>query len=114
VTHGLYFVELTVADWRAARAWYRDALGLAVELEDEATGFVLLRAGGSRVALKAGTPRPGTVKLVFEVADLAAGLDRLAGLGAAVGPVKPSAEGYRRAFVRDPDGYEIGLFEWVR
>jgi predicted enzyme related to lactoylglutathione lyase len=111
---GLYFVELTVADWRVAVAWYRDALGLAVRLVDEANGFALLQAGGGRVALKSGVPRPGTVRLVFEVTGLPAELERLAALGVAVtSPIKASPEGYRRAFVRDPDGYEIGLFEWA-
>ena len=37
----LYFVQLTVADWRAALAWYRDSLGLDVLLTNEADGFVL-------------------------------------------------------------------------
>ena len=52
----LYFVELTVADVAAAAAWYRDALGLAVEMEAADGRFSLLRAGGGRVALKQAKP----------------------------------------------------------
>jgi predicted enzyme related to lactoylglutathione lyase len=108
----LSFTELTVADWPAAVAWYRDVLGLEVELRDEAGRFALLRAGGGRLALKAGTPRPGTVLIAFAVDDLAAELERLAGHGVyPEGPVKASAEGYRRALLRDPDGYRLGLFD---
>ena len=66
----LYLVELTVADWPAAVAWYRDRLGLPVELIDEPNRYALLAAGPGRVALKAGTPTPGTTTLVFRVADL--------------------------------------------
>ncbi len=103
----LYMVELTVRDLAASLAFYRDRLGLAVELVDEANGFALLHAGG-RLALKRGTPGGGaTVHL--EVADVAAELRRL---GEPV-ETKASAEGYRRAKLADPDGHTVVLFEWV-
>jgi predicted enzyme related to lactoylglutathione lyase len=112
MTRELSFTELTVADWPAAVAWYRDVLGLTVELRDEAGRFALLRAGGGRLALKAGTPQPGTVLLAFAVDDLAAELECLAGRGVyPEGPVKASAEGYRRALLRDPDGHRLCLFD---
>src|SRR5262245_10604331 len=109
----LYMVELTVADWPAAVAWYRDGLGLRVLLRVEADHFALLGAGPGRVALKQGTPQPGTVQLTFEVDDLDAELARLAARG--VRPERPAEknpEGYRRAVLRDPDGYRICLFDW--
>jgi catechol 2,3-dioxygenase-like lactoylglutathione lyase family enzyme len=107
-----YMTELAVSDFAAAAAWYRDRLGLRVLLVDEVNRFVLLQgADGGRLALKAGVPRPGGVTLHFEVADLAAELARL---GAADTVVTDSAEGYREAFLSDPDGYAVGLFEWVR
>jgi predicted enzyme related to lactoylglutathione lyase len=110
----LYLVELAVSDWPAAVAWYADALGLEVTLRDEANRFALLAAGQGRLALKAGEPAPGSTRLTFEVDDLDAALARLARHGAAAdGPVKVSAEGYRRAHVRGPDGQRLCLFEWA-
>jgi catechol 2,3-dioxygenase-like lactoylglutathione lyase family enzyme len=109
----LSFTELAVADWSAAVAWYRDVLGLEVVLQFEADRFALLRAGGARLALKAGQPEPGTVRLVFEVDDLTAELDRLARLHVLPeGPVKTSPEGYWRALLCDPDGHQLTLFQW--
>jgi catechol 2,3-dioxygenase-like lactoylglutathione lyase family enzyme len=107
----LFMTELAVADLAASVGWYRDRLGLRVLLLDAANGFALLQGdGGGRLALKAGTPAPGGVTLHLEVPDLAAELGRL---GLADTPVKDSPEGYREAFVRDPDGYAVGLFEWT-
>ena len=107
----LFMVELAVADVAASRRWYEAALGLTAALEDPATGFALLEDGrGGRLALKPGAPAPGGVTLHFEVPDLEAALRGLA----ADGPVTASAEGYREAFVRDPDGYRVGLFAWDR
>jgi catechol 2,3-dioxygenase-like lactoylglutathione lyase family enzyme len=104
----VYMVELAVADPAASLRFYRDRLGLPVELHDEVNGFALLTAGG-RLALKRGTPGGGaTVHL--EVADLEAELARLG----EPAEVKASAEGYRRAVLRDPDGYRVVLFAWDR
>ncbi|HVK16069.1 MAG TPA: VOC family protein [Fimbriiglobus sp.] len=99
--------ELSVADFAASLAWYRDVLGLRVKHLDVANRFVLFDGG---VALKGGTPAPGGVVLHFNVSDLNAELTRL---GVAASPVEESAEGYREAFTDDPDGYWIGLFEWT-
>src|SRR5947209_11454001 len=109
----LFMVELTVRDWPAAVAWYRDVLGLPLERLDAAGDFALFRAGPGRVALKAGEPRPAGARLYFHVADLSAELARLAALGVPPdGDVAVSPEGYRRAFVRDPDGHRLGSFGW--
>lgn len=107
----LHFVELRVSDFAASVAWYREVLGLELILRDDAGSFALFDAGASRLALKAGEPRPGGALLAFEVGDLSAWVARL-GDRIAV-PVKLSPEGYRRAQLRDLDGYEIGLFEWI-
>lgn len=107
----LFFVELRVNDWPASVAWYRSVLGLRQLMRVEAESFALFDAGGCRLALKAGESRPGGVLLALEVDDLDAWLSRLAGL---VGPPEVSDEGYRRARLRDPDGHEIRLFEWLR
>ena len=111
MTAELSFVELAVGDWPAAVAWYRDVLGLPVLLLDEAGRFALLGGDTGRVALKAGEPQPGSVRLAFRVDDLDAELTRLAACGVTPdGPPKASAEGYTRALLRDPDGYHLCLF----
>jgi predicted enzyme related to lactoylglutathione lyase len=112
---GLYLVELTVADWPLSLGWYRDRLGLPVVLIDTPNEYALLQAGGVRLALKAGRPDPGSVRLTFDVADLDSELERLAANGILPdGPCKSSPEGYRRALLRDPDGYRLCLFEWSK
>jgi catechol 2,3-dioxygenase-like lactoylglutathione lyase family enzyme len=111
----LYLVELTVADWPASLTWYRDRLGLRVELVDEPKRYALLAAGPIRVALKAGTPSPGTAKLTFQVPSLDAELKRLADRGITPSvPPKVSPEGYHSVRLNDPDGHRLELFEWIR
>ena len=114
---GYFMTEIRVADWRRVVAWYRDALGLRVVLEDAAGRFALLEvAGGGRVAVKeaAGGGEAGraTVRLVFEVVDLEGWRRKLVALGVAtVGPIA-SPEGYRELTFCDPAGTPIGLFAW--
>jgi hypothetical protein len=94
--------------------WYCQTLGLQLVHCAEQDSFALLRAGVSQIALKAGKPVPGTVRLTFAVPDLNAALLRLAQLGVQPeGPPKASGEGYRRVRLRDPDGYQLSLFEWT-
>ncbi len=111
----LFMIELTVADWEQALVWYRDGLDLAVALLDRTRQFALLEAGAVRLSLKAGVPTPGGVTLYFEVADLQGELDRLHAQGIhPSSPIKTSNEGYRRVLLRDPDGYTVGLFDWIK
>ncbi|QDU20159.1 VOC family protein [Urbifossiella limnaea] len=106
----LFMVELAVADAAASRRWYEVTLGMKVVTVDASTGFALLQdERGGRLALKPGTPNPGGVTLHFEVADVAAAIRGLR----PDGPAVVSPEGYREAFVRDPDGYRVGLFAWT-
>lgn len=108
-------VEPTVSDLSASIAWYTEVVGLKLTLLDEANGFALLEGAAGRISLKRGTPIPGGVRMHFEVDNLDAELTRLEALGASpVSDIKTSAEGYRRALLCDPDGYEIALFEWVK
>ncbi|CAN5321741.1 hypothetical protein BH11PLA2_BH11PLA2_00690 [soil metagenome] len=97
----LYMTEIVVRDLAASVAWYVSH-GLRIEKDDAANGFVLLTdTADGRLALKAGTPNPGTVLLHFEVDTLTPG------------EVKDSDEGYRRVIVDDPDGYRICLFQFA-
>jgi catechol 2,3-dioxygenase-like lactoylglutathione lyase family enzyme len=106
------FVELTVSDLASSLAWYRDVPGLNVLMEDRS--WALLGDGAARIALKAGVPTPGTILLTFELTDLDGWVTRLQQRGIALDePIKTSAEGYRRALVRDPDGYRLSFFEWM-
>jgi catechol 2,3-dioxygenase-like lactoylglutathione lyase family enzyme len=117
----LYMIELSVVDWPAAVAWYRDVLGLKVLMRVEEDRFALLQAGEGRIALKqASVPRDSNperhrigILCHMEVPDLSAELARLEGLGVTVErPLQSSKEGYRRAVIRDPDGYRLCLFDW--
>ena len=111
----LYMIEPIVSDLKRSIAWYSEVLGLVQTLLDDANGFALLEGEAGRVSLKRGIPVIGGVRMHFEVPDLAAELERIGKLGVMpISAIKESGEGYRRAVLRDPDGYEIALFEWVR
>lgn len=97
----LYMVELRVADVATSAAWYR-RLGFTQTTHDPATGFTLLECASARIALRPGPATPGVI-LHFEVAELNAFDD-----------VKTSPEGYRRARLTDPDGYDVVLFAWIQ
>jgi len=111
----LFLIELTVADFQASVTWYRDVLVLPLLLRKDAEHFAMFEAGSTRLALKGGTPQPGSVLLTFEVKDLAGQVEQLRARGAIIeGTIKVSPEGYRRVRLRDPDGYALSLFEWLR
>jgi len=118
-------VVLTVDDFDAALAFYRDALGLE-QLEDwsgENGRVVLLGAGRGTLELfderqaesvdgiEVGRRVAGPVRLAFHVDDSAARAERLAAAGAEViaGPVETP---WRDLNVRlsSPDGTQLTLF----
>lgn len=108
-------VEPVVADLSRSIAWYAALTGWPLKLLDGANGFALLESAEGRISLKRGEPKPGSVRLHFEVANLDAEMHRLIAVGMVpVSALKSSDEGYRRAVFHDPDGNEISLFEWVR
>ena len=114
----LYMVEIRVRDWPHTFHWYRDVLGLPVVFEDEPNQFVMLRAGGVRLALKAGNPADPVheaVNLVFEVHDVDATRKALASRGVETEQPfdSPLNEGYREMRLRDPEGAQIRLFSWL-
>ena len=118
-------VALTVADFDAAVAFYRDALGLT-QLADwsGANGrVVVLEAGRATLELfdeaqagyvdriEAGTRVSGTVRLALEVADSEATARHLVEAGgAAVAPPVTTPWGDRNARVQAPDGMQLTLF----
>jgi catechol 2,3-dioxygenase-like lactoylglutathione lyase family enzyme len=107
-----YMVELPVRDLGESVAWYRDRLGMHLTHLDEVHGFALLEAT-SRLALKRASIITMNVTLHFHVDSLDELLAHLARHAIALdAPPKQSDEGYRRIFVRDPDGHRVGFFEW--
>jgi catechol 2,3-dioxygenase-like lactoylglutathione lyase family enzyme len=110
-----FMLELPVADLSRTLAWYRDTLGLGMDLERFDDGFALVKIGDGRFAFRQGASSQDDPSLVFEVNDLDVTIALLAERGVEPdGPIKVSREGYRRAVIRDPDGRRIVLFAWTQ
>jgi catechol 2,3-dioxygenase-like lactoylglutathione lyase family enzyme len=118
-------VALTVPDFDAALAFYRDALGLAqiADWSSEGGRVVLLEAGRATLELfdeaqadtvdriEAGRRVSGTVRLALEVADSESAARRLVAAGAEeVAPPVTTPWGDHNARVRAPDGMQLTLF----
>jgi lactoylglutathione lyase len=116
---------LTVADFDAALAFYRDALGLEEHDAWESDGgrIAILDAGAATIelvdddqagaidAIEVGHRVAGQVRLALEVADSAEVAGRLAAAGADVlgGPVVTPWND-RNVRLRAPDGMQLTLF----
>jgi methylmalonyl-CoA/ethylmalonyl-CoA epimerase len=122
-------VALTVPDFDAAVAFYRDALGLEqlADWSSEDGRVVLLEAGRATLELfderqaetvdriEVGRRVSGTVRLALEVADSEATSSRLVEAGAeSVAPPTMTPWGDRNARVRAPDGMQLTLFTPAR
>ena len=118
-------VAMTVDDFDAAVAFYRDALGLeqAADWSSERGRVVVLEAGRATLELldgrqaafvdeiEAGSRVSGAVRLALNVLDSEHTADQLVRAGgAAVGPVATTPWGDRNARVRAPDGMQLTLF----
>lgn len=118
-------VALTVPDFEAALAFYRDTLGLA-QLADwsSETGRVTLLAAGRATlelldeaqagvvdGIEAGSRVSGAVRLALEVPDSVDTARRLVAAGGQeVAPPVSTPWGDRNARVRAPDGMQLTLF----
>ena len=118
-------VVLTVPDFDAALAFYRDALGFEqlADWSGEDGRVILLEAGRATLELfderqaesvdriEAGRRVSGQVRLAIEVDDLDGTAGRLvaAGAEAEAPPVVPHWGG-RNARLRTPDGMQLTLF----
>ena len=116
---------LTVSDFEAAVALYRDALGLA-ELEDWSDGdarVVLLDGGRGTLELvnerqadlidhvEVGGRVSGQVRIAFKVDDSEATAERLVGAGAKqVADPVTTPWNDRNVRMRDPEGMQLTLF----
>ena len=118
-------VVLTVPDFDAAVAFYRDTLGLeqVADWSSDEGRVVLLEAGRATLELfderqaetvdriEVGTRVSGTVRLALEVADSEATASRLVEAGAEeVARPTLTPWGDRNARVRAPDGMQLTLF----
>lgn len=118
-------LALTVDDFDAALAFYRDTLGLTMRDMWIAEGSrgVLLEAGRATLELfdeaqaefvdeiEAGRRVSGTVRLALEVTDSGETARRLIAAGAEeVAPPVTTPWGDRNARVRTPDGMQLTLF----
>ena len=121
-------VVLTVADFDAAVAFYRDALGLeqVADWSSERGRVVLLDAGHATLELfdeaqaemvdevEAGRRVSGAVRLALDVPDSESTARRLVAAGAEqVAPPVTTPWGDRNARVRAPDGMQLTLFTTV-
>jgi catechol 2,3-dioxygenase-like lactoylglutathione lyase family enzyme len=116
---------LTVADFDAALALYRDALGLEEQeaWEDQAGRIALLAAGNATIELvdeaqaeaidriEVGRRVAGPVRIALEVADSADAAERLRLAGAEViaGP-SDTPWNDRNVRLQTPDGTQLTLF----
>jgi lactoylglutathione lyase len=113
VVKGLSVVYLYVRDLDRSVAFYRDVMGLSLDVsEGWAEAFF---PGGTRFALHAlpdgaAEPRMGTLHLDFAVDDIDAAAARLRDAGVEVGEIFRRQYGSHSTFV-DPDGYELELFQ---
>jgi predicted enzyme related to lactoylglutathione lyase len=108
---GLRTAIYPVSDLAAGKAWYARALGQEPYFDQPF--YVGFAVGGFELGLiPDGSPGPGGVQTYWGVADAAAELQRLQGLGALLHEaVRDVGEGIKVAAVRDPFGNVFGLIE---
>jgi catechol 2,3-dioxygenase-like lactoylglutathione lyase family enzyme len=100
-----------VRDLDAARAFYRDRLGLAEVEVNADEGWITLLRGQTQIGLAQGEPEPQGPVALIDVEDIRAETERLRGLGVEVGVVLELHEEIRIADVFDPDGNRVQLAE---
>jgi catechol 2,3-dioxygenase-like lactoylglutathione lyase family enzyme len=103
-------VVLYVSDMDRAIGFYRDTIGLELDVESES--WTTFRTGGCTLALhlvavrRSGVGEPDPT---FVVADAAAERERLAAADVVVTQIREPAPGVRVFDLRDPDGNRISI-----
>lgn len=112
---GYVTIQVEPETLEEVRNWYVETLGLLVVWKSR-DFCMLCGQGGARLGLHAGTPleRPERVQLHFEVADVDAEYEDLAGQGVPFhGPPHNTAWGYRVAALQDIAGHTVELYASV-
>jgi predicted enzyme related to lactoylglutathione lyase len=124
------YTRLLVKDWKACYLFYKDVMEFDVVVEDEAAGFVEFKAGEMRLSISGrqemaqmihNAEKPpsaecqDTVALIFTVHDLEEEYQRLRhkGVEFTATPMNNPYYGIKTAYLRDPDGTLIGLYEFL-
>jgi glyoxylase I family protein len=101
-----------VADLERTRAFYRDALGVTLQLEE---GYLTCKLPGSELLFFQGDPKPGTSpQIVFglEQGGIDTLAERLVQQGVqVVTPVSEAPGGWSVEF-RDPDDHPLAFFQF--
>jgi predicted enzyme related to lactoylglutathione lyase len=104
-----------VRDLDAARAFYADKLGFAVDELNADDGWVRLSRGKTVVGLAEGEPDPDdTLVAVVDVDDARKEAERLREVGIEVGTVLELHNEVRLVDLFDPDGNRLQLIEEVK
>jgi len=110
---GMAFVAYSVRDVPAARAFYRDVIGLKPSdvasdywTEFDVDGVTFGIGNGEPLGILPGSSFAAT----FEVADVAAERERLIGLGVPITEIHESPVCFS-AFVTDPEGNKFGIHQ---
>jgi len=103
-----------VRDLDAARAFYRDVLGLVEVESNAAERWVTLLRGQAEIGLAEGEPEPEGAVALIDVDDVRGEAERLRALGVDVGTVLELHAEIRLLDVFDPDGNRVQLAEELR
>jgi predicted enzyme related to lactoylglutathione lyase len=110
---GMAFVAYSVRDVPAARAFYKDVVGLKVSdvasdywTEFDVDGVTFGIGNGEPLGIAPGSSFAAT----FEVGDVAAERERLIGLGVPITDIHESPVCFS-AFVTDPEGNKFGIHQ---
>ncbi|MEC4881567.1 MAG: VOC family protein [Scytonema sp. PMC 1070.18] len=127
---GKSYTRLLVKDLKACFLFYKDVMEFEVTVEDEEAGYIEFNAGDMRLSLfrreemahmihNAEKPPHAecqdTVALIFMVQDLEEEYQKLRhkGVQFTAAPMNNPYYSIKTAYLRDPDGTLIGLYQYL-
>ncbi|KYC38459.1 bleomycin resistance protein [Scytonema hofmannii PCC 7110] len=127
---GTAYTRLLVKDWKACFLFYKEVIEFDVAVVDEEAGYAEFKAGEMRLTLfrrqemaqmihNADQPAHAecqdTVALIFVVQDLEEEYQRLRhkGVHFTAAPMNNPYYNLKTAYLRDPDGTLIGLYQYL-
>jgi len=110
------FISYTVSDMDRSEAFYRDVLGLGIEVPRGApgtrgNGYMEFDAGGTAIGLVALPDRHPNAVPAFAVEDVASAVKELRGKGVAIVMEGIESPVCHMAVIEDPDGNKILLHQ---